>query len=139
MSDNQPAAPEQTSAITRIVRAIVIGARRFNEWATPIGTASAFATLVVLIATLLGETTAELIEAYRNFTALVEPWWTRAVLFVPLPLWWLLTVAFAIVLWLYCRRLATDHGAFWFFVPPVLLYILPLVVGWALYTPIRAA
>ena len=139
MTDNQPETPEQTNVPARIIRVVVARFRQFNEWATPIGTASAFATLIVLLGTLLGETTAELIESYRNFTSLVEPWWTRAILYVPLPLWWLLTVVFAVVLWLYCRRLARDHGTLWFFVPPVLLYLLPFVVGSALYTPLRAA
>ena len=137
MSDNQPPAPDQTTAAARIVAVIVTLFRRFNRWATPVGTASALATLVVLVATLMGETTGVLVDAYRSFPSLPNPWWTRAILFVPLPLWWLLTIAFAVALWYYCRRLARDHGTLWFFVPPVLLYLLPFVVGWALYSPIR--
>jgi hypothetical protein len=57
-----------------------------------------------------------------------------------LPVWWLLTVAFAVAVWLYCVRFAKQRDSIWpFFVPPVLLLVLSYVVSWALYTPIRTA
>lgn len=67
------------------------------------------------------------------------PGWLRAVVGVPQPVWWGLTVVAGALLYWLGTRLTRRWGTAALLLAPVVMLALQYVVPWLLYAPIRAA
>jgi hypothetical protein len=100
---------------------------------------SGVATLALTLSATLEEGTSLAGLAGATARIAAPPWWLKAVIAVPLPVYWVLTLAVGAVLWWIGARLARRHGAPMLFMAPAVVLALQYVVPWLLYAPIRAA
>lgn len=99
--------------------------------------ASAVATALATATAIASEDLTELTVLVRHLDS--TPGWLRAVVSVPQPVWWGLTVvAGALIYWL-GTRLTRQWGTAALLLAPVVMLALQYVVPWLLYAPIRAA
>jgi len=99
--------------------------------------ASAGLTALATVAAILSEDLTELTSVLKSIA--VVPAWLRAIVGVPLPVWWVLTAILGIVLFLLGRRLAPRWGTPALLMAPAIMLALQYVVPWLLYAPVRSA
>ncbi len=105
--------------------------QRWEYAASAVATAAAAATAVAT------EDLAELTVLVRHIDSI--PGWLRAVVSVPQPVWWGLTVVAGALLYWLGTRLARRWGSIALLLAPAVMLALQYVVPWLLYAPIRAA
>ena len=100
---------------------------------------SGVATGAVTLAAVLEEGTS--LAGLAGATARINaaPWWLKTVIAVPVPVYWLLTVAVAVALYWVGVRLSRRYGAPMLFMAPAVVIALQYLVPWLLFAPIRAA
>lgn len=109
-------------------------ARSPRTWET---TASAALTALATVAAILSEDLTELASILDRLA--VAPGWLRAIVNVPLPVWWVLTALLGLALFLLGRRLAPRWGTPALLMAPAIMLALQYVVPWLLYAPVRSA
>jgi len=99
--------------------------------------ASALLTALATLAAVLSEDLTELASVVKRLAA--TPAWLRAIVGVPLPVWWALTALLGLVLFLVGRRLAPRWGTPALLMAPAIMLVLQYAIPWLLYAPVRSA
>lgn len=99
--------------------------------------ASGLATAAATVAALVSEDFTELRLTIERLDAV--PGWLRTIVSVPKPVWWLITVALAALLFWSGSRLSRRWGSIALLLAPAVMLALQYVIPWVLYAPVRAA
>lgn len=99
---------------------------------------SGVATLALTVAAVLQEDLTTLAKTTESIGKAATPWWLSAVLSIPAPVYWVITVAAGAGLFWLGLRFARRYGAPVLFAAPAIMLALPYVITWLLFSPIRA-
>lgn len=99
---------------------------------------SGAATFMLTLAAIFQEDLATLAKAAQDIGAKSTPWWLSAMVSIPAPVYWVVTLAAGAGLFWLCLRLSRRWGAPVLYLPPVVMLALPYVMTWLVYAPVRA-
>ena len=97
--------------------------------------ASAGATAIATFAAIVQENPAPIRDAMARIAT--TPWWLSLILRIDVHVWWVLTIAVGAGLWWFGVKLTARWGWITLFIAPIVMLVLPGIVGWLLLQPVR--